>query len=229
MKPATLKQLSKIIKMIIDKETSDEQLQWMLESGAFPDLLDANPDANPNGFDRDAHRKFHGLKSLHLPLIIFGRAAMIVASTATPFIARNHFVVNTKKNALVKISRLGPSFIAGFLGKEEPPFRGSILRYGRLSRPSVDGHIIAELGGEAKAETTLIELFASMKTQKKGESCLLPTDGSVNIFYIKNVFGVLRAVEAYWDTYGWRVDAYTVLDQPELSTACRVFFRSPRL
>ena len=61
MKTATLRQVGKVIQMIIDKETPDEQLQWMLESGAQSDLFDANPD----GFDREAFRKFLGLKPLN--------------------------------------------------------------------------------------------------------------------------------------------------------------------
>jgi hypothetical protein len=65
MKTATLKQAGKVIQMIIDKETPDEQLQWLFESGAFPDLLDANP----NDFDREAFRKILGLKPLNLPVL----------------------------------------------------------------------------------------------------------------------------------------------------------------
>ena len=65
MKTATLKQAGKVIQMIIDKETPDEQLQWLFESGAFPDLLDANPSA----FDREAFRKILGLKPLNLPVL----------------------------------------------------------------------------------------------------------------------------------------------------------------
>jgi hypothetical protein len=66
MKTATLKQAGKVIQMIIDKETPDEQLQWLFESGAFPDLLDANP----NGFDREVFRKVLGLKPLNPPVSV---------------------------------------------------------------------------------------------------------------------------------------------------------------
>src|SRR5207245_755156 len=66
MKTATLKQAGKVIQMIIDKETPDEKLQWLFESGAFPDLLDANP----NGFNREAFRKILGLKPLNLPVLV---------------------------------------------------------------------------------------------------------------------------------------------------------------
>jgi hypothetical protein len=65
MKTATLKQAGKVIQMIIDKETSDERLQWLFESGAFPDLLDGDP----NGFDREAFRKVLGLKPLNSPVL----------------------------------------------------------------------------------------------------------------------------------------------------------------
>lgn len=61
MKDATLKQAGKILEIIGQKETSCEQLQEILTSGLLADLLDANVD----GIDRNAFRKFVGLKPLN--------------------------------------------------------------------------------------------------------------------------------------------------------------------
>ncbi len=146
-----------------------------------------------------------------------------VAATTTLFIAKDHFVVNTKKNAPVKISYLGDNFKAQFLGKEEQPFAGSTLNYGKLSRSSVDGPIIAALGGEEKAETTLTELFSLMEAQKNGEDGLLLTNGYANIFYIKDVTGVLCAVSAGWGGDGWSVSAIVVTDPCEWLGGLQVF------
>ncbi|MEK7195270.1 MAG: hypothetical protein AAB655_01085, partial [Patescibacteria group bacterium] len=193
MKNATLEQGMKVQKMIVDKGTLDEQLQWTLESGALSDLLDANPD----GFDREAFRKFLGLKPLKLPLLT-PVGTVTVAATTTSFVAKDRFVVNTKQNAPVKIAYLWDDFRAWFTDKVEQPFEGSTLKYGKLSRSSVDGSIIAELGGEEKAETTLAEIFslmaAQMAAQPSGESGPLLTNGYANIFYVRDAKGVLRAV-----------------------------------
>jgi hypothetical protein len=153
----------------------------------------------------------------------------IVAATTTLFVARDRFVVNTKKNAFVKISYLGDNFKSWFLRKEEQPFAGSTLKYGKLSRYSVDGPILAELGGETEAETTLTELFALMEAQKNGESGPLLTNGYANIFYIKDTAGALRAVHAYWHGGGWHVGAVAVTYPYEWRGGRRVFSRDSRL
>ncbi len=144
------------------------------------------------------------------------------------FTARDRFVVNTKKNAPVKISYLGDNFKAWFLGKEEQPFAGSTLNCSKLSRYSVDGPIIKELGGEEKAETTLAELFSLMEMQKNGESGALLTNGYANIFYIKDTAGGLRTVDARWGGVGWLVHAFAVAHPYEWSDGCRVFSRDSR-
>ncbi len=223
MKIATLEQGMKVQKMIVDKGMPSDQLQWALESGALSDLLDANPD----GFDREEFRKFLGLKPLNLPLLIpVGTAT--VAATKAPFVARERFVVNMKKDARVKISYLGGNFKDWFLRKEEQPFGGSTLNYGKLSRWSVDSPIIAVLGGEEKAETTLTELFALMEAQKNGEDGPLLTNGYANIFYIRDAGGALRAVYACWGGGGWGVDAGSVTGPCEWGDGDRVFSRISR-
>ncbi len=221
MKTATLEQGGKLIKMVVDKGTPTEQLQWAFDSGALSDLLDANPE----GFDREAFRKFLGLKPLNPPLLI------PVGMTTVPrndgsFVARSHFVVNTKKDAPVKISCVWDNFRDWFLPKEEQQFGGSTLKYGKLSRSSVDGPIIAELGGEEKAETTLTELFSLMQAQKNGENGPLLTNGYANIFYIRDAKGVLRTVGADWGGVGWDVGAGSVTNPYAWDDALRVFSRN---
>ncbi len=143
------------------------------------------------------------------PLLIPVGKITIVATT-TSFVARDRFVQNTKPNASVKISFLGDNFKEWFLGKTEEPHAGSTLRYDKLSHNSMDAPIIAEFGGEEKAETTLTELFSLMEKQANRESGPLLTNGYWNIFYIKDVGDVLRAVSAYWCGGGWDVRAYAV-------------------
>jgi hypothetical protein len=171
-----------------------------------------------------------------------------VVATSTQFVAREKFVINTKRNAPVKIAYLDDNFKAWMLGKTEAPFAGSTLKYGKLSRYSVDGPIIAELSGAMKARTTLAEIFRLLEAQKHGGDGPLLTNGYANIFYVEdeirlpedeqvaytNEAGenvVLRAVSARWNArgVGWGVGASSVLDPSEWVDDDRVFSRDSRL
>ena len=147
------------------------------------------------------------------PSILELVSTIVVSATTAKLVAKEKFVINTKRNAPVKISYLGDNFKAWFLngdGKTEDPISEQTLRYHKLRQSSVDGPIIAELGGEAKAETTLSEMFSLMEKQKHGEDGVLLNNGWANIFYIKGSAGVLRAVAVYWDDGRWRVCARSV-------------------
>ncbi len=163
------------------------------------------------------------------PLLVpFGTT--VVSPTTAPFAAKDRFVVNTKRNAAVKIAFVWDNFTSWFMGKTEQPFEGSTLKYGMLSRSSVDGPIIAELGGEEKAETTLAEVFALMSAQPNGENGALLTNGYANIFYVRNAKGVLRAVRVGWDADdgGWDVYAFSVADPSSWGGGRLVFSRNSR-
>lgn len=142
------------------------------------------------------------------------------------FVARDCFVVNTKAAAPVKISYLGENFRSLFLGKIEAPSGEASLRYHILRQASVDVPIIAELGGEAKAETTLAKIYALMKEQKNGEEGTLLNNGYANIFYVRDVGSVLRTVYVFWNGVGWRVLANSVEDPHGWRGGFRVFSRN---
>ncbi len=163
------------------------------------------------------------------PLLVpFGTT--VVSPTTTPFTAKDHFVVNTKRNAAVKIAYIWDDFTSWFMDKVEQPFEGSTLKFGTLSRSSVDAPIIAELGGEEKAETTLAEVFALMSNQPNGEKGALLTNGYVNIFYVRDAKGVLRAVRVYWLAARgcWHVSAFSVSDPGTWDGGRQVFSRNYR-
>ena len=163
------------------------------------------------------------------PSILEFISTVVVCTTSSPFVAKDEFVVNTKRNAKVLISYLGDNFKAWFLngdGKTEDPISEHVLRYAKLRKASVDGPIITELGGEAKAETTLSEMFSLMVGQKNGEDGVLLNNGYANIFYIKDQNGVLRTVYVYWNDDGWDVDAYSVEDSSRWDAGYQVFSRN---
>ena len=170
------------------------------------------------------------LKSLEKPLVKAVTAALLVmagivsvAPTNENFVADKKFVVNTTATATVKIYELGTNFKVWFLKKVEAPFAGSELLYQKLVTSSKNTPIISELGGEKKAETTLTEMFFLMEKQGRGQDGDLLTNGYANIFYIRDVDGVLRAVCVYWGGRGWRVNACPTDNPHGWSAGPRVF------
>lgn len=166
------------------------------------------------------------------PSILELVSTIVVSATTAKLVAKEKFMINTKRNAPVKISYLGDNFKAWFLngdGKTEDPISEQTLRYHKLRQSSVDGPIIAELGGEAKAETTLSEMFSLMEKQKHGEDGVLLNNGWANIFYIKDSAGVLRAVYVYWNVDGWDVGAFSVGYSSRWDDGRQVFSRNSAL
>lgn len=149
-----------------------------------------------------------------------------VPATAGMFIASGHFVKDTSRKAEVRISYLGDNFKEWFLGKNEESIQEIVLRYAKLRQYSVDSPIIAELGGEAKAETTLTEVRALMAKQAKGEDGALLTNGWANIFYIRDITNSLRAVFVFWYYDGWRIGADSVGRPDRWDDGRQVFSRN---
>lgn len=156
--------------------------------------------------------------------ILSDASSTTFTAPAGKFVVRDHFTVDTGEKAKVKISYLGDNFQDWFLGKIEEHAGGEITLRGRnLNRSSVDGPIIAELGSEAKAETTLAEVFALMEKQGNREEGALFTNGYANIFYVRDANGVLRAVSLIWLDGGWRVSALSVASPRGWRAGLRVF------
>jgi len=97
-------------------------------------------------------------------------------------------------------------------GLVEPETPETTLRIHKLVRASVDGPILAELGGEETAETALAQMYELMKAQGQGQKGNLLTNGNANIFYIRDANGTLWAVDCSWhsDNRCWHVHAYSV-------------------
>lgn len=146
---------------------------------------------------------------------------------ALQFVAKDHFIVDIGPGARVKINGMCDNFKEWFLGKTEDPILQTTLCVHKLRLiSSLDTPIIAELGGEAKAETTLQDVFSLMQMQWYGQGGILLTNGYVNIFYVRDVNGALRTVRVRWYDDGWRVDAHDVLDPTERFYGRQVFSRN---
>jgi len=175
---------------------------------------------------KDANELVHAVNAGELELKPIAKAVatsilimvgtVTIAPTSEAFVAKDKFVI-IKETILhatskVKISYINENFKSWLLEKVEQPFAGSELCYQKFTKNSPDAPIIAELGGETKAETTLTEMFSLMEKQPCGENWTLLTNGYANIFYIRDVDvnGVLRAVDVHWDDDGWSVNAYDI-------------------
>jgi len=150
-------------------------------------------------------------------------------ATTEKFVVRKKFVVDTKKEAKVKISFLSKDFQRMFGGKVEEPSAGSIVYGRKLNRNSVDTPILEELGGKRKAATTLTEVYAIMEHTEhyNGESSDLKNGSSSDVFYVPEDDSepeeTLRAVYLDRDDEGWIVRADLVEVPLEWDADDRVF------
>jgi len=125
-----------------------------------------------------------------------------------PFDIRESF----DKPVGIRFSDVWNEFKKRFYGKVEAPHPELRLQKHRLLRIAPDGPIIDELGGADKVETPICAAFALVRRQARGAAGFLQVNGYANIFYSRDLKGVLCAVRIGWDGEGWVVDAIPVED-----------------
>ncbi|PIT88612.1 MAG: hypothetical protein COU29_02455 [Candidatus Magasanikbacteria bacterium CG10_big_fil_rev_8_21_14_0_10_36_32] len=135
------------------------------------------------------------------------------------------FVNFRTDNSKVKFSCISEKFKTWFYGKIEKVKDATIPQsYHDLRQEASDNEIITNLGNKIQVETTLVGIYKLMRNQRKGEEGILLVDGFANIFYIRDISGVLRAVSLSWCRYGWAVVA-SQTDYPiRWNVGSRVFF-----
>jgi len=162
-----------------------------------------------------------------------------VPAIAKKFIAKANFVVNKNDDAPVKIAYLGKDFrkwflktdfrewfLRKFLRKKEKSILTTSLNYHELLKNSVNGSIIKELGGQAKAPTTLAEIYALMLKQGIERTGGLLVNGWVNVFYVPDVNGRLRAIHLRWRRDGWSIRAFSLENPAGWVAGYRLFSRN---
>jgi len=104
-------------------------------------------------------------------------------------------------------SYIGDNFQSWFKGRIEDPLGEKELRFGKLTKNSIDGPIIEELGGKAKAETTLTEVHDQMSKQSNGEEGNLLVNGRWNIFYVPQEVNRISSTRfSYIDSEGRTIE-----------------------
>ena len=74
-------------------------------------------------------------------------------------------------------------------------------------------------------ETDVFGLMYLLQQQPEGDKGVMRTDGFVNIFYINNRVGVVKAVNVRWDVDGWRVCSFA-LGEHKWDVGTQVFSRN---
>lgn len=116
----------------------------------------------------------------------------------------------------VKIGWVSETFQRVFGSLVEADIPAVTLRINRLKRSSVDGQIIAELGGKEQVRAFIAYLFEMMKRQGHGEEGVLLTNGWATVIYVPDPNDTEKfwAVYCFWSSVLgiWSVFAYSVAD-----------------
>jgi hypothetical protein len=139
------------------------------------------------------------------------------------FVAGKYFKENISPAAEVRISWLGATFMRHFAVKIEDNTDDVTLQTYTLSRASTDTQIVAEF--DDHHETKLADLWCLLKLQANGEDGALQTNAVLNIFFVRDAAGVLRAVDALWAGAGWEIGASPVEGHREWPSGSRVIAR----
>lgn len=142
-----------------------------------------------------------------------------IPSLTTPFIVKDNFV-NGKG---IKFY-FGGNFKNWFMGQTVESHNATALNSWLLTKNLLDNAVLKGLGDNC--ETTLDVVYALIKNQPNGEEGVLLNNGKSNIFYIKDVSGVLRAVHVYLDGAVWCVGAIFVLNPSVWYEGLQVFSRN---
>lgn len=142
-------------------------------------------------------------------------ATLPVSANNSEFIVADHFIINTNKEAKVRISSLGENFLDCFIGVREGPFPGSILQSRRLLEDFCDTEIFDEL--EEKAVVTLREIYAVIET---GETDLF-------VGYARDIYNEICAVMISLTDDGYEIESYPTEYPSELYEGNIIYFRQP--
>jgi hypothetical protein len=127
------------------------------------------------------------------------------------FVAQDHFRETVSSRGSVQISWIGAIFRQRFLSKSEERDSGAFLRRFEVRKSARDTEIIAALS--IHHETKLADLWCLLSAQPNGELGVLLTNGTPNVFYIRDSTSNLLAVDAVWGGSGWEIGA-SAIDSP---------------
>ena len=123
----------------------------------------------------------------------------------------------------VGVSIIYPAFQQWFMTKiEEPISEFEVYSY-QLLQDASDVYILPKLG--TRPEVTVASIFRLIRGQSKGEEGPLLV-GRLNIFYIRDNEGILRAVSLQWYHSRWNINANEIDHPLAWPVGVRVFSRA---
>jgi hypothetical protein len=151
-----------------------------------------------------------------------------IPATDVSFVAKERFKLKKDGGIFSEFNNEFRDWFLGGDGKIEEPFPGSSLVYSELMHWSSERHIISEIenGVGAKPETTLAEMFYQAEKHNKHENGVLFRKRFNSIFYVRDVDGILRVIEACWNNGELRIGAFFVNAQPGRSSGWYVYYRN---
>lgn len=218
---ATKQQISVIAARLVEfqegfKNLSTEDAQWLIMNAKKAVCLFVQAISDHR---RAEYEKYPNL--LTDDVIFFS-----VGTSSHDFVVKDKFKADVSDSAKVKISFIGADFHKKFFAKTEKPFPGSNLVGRKLKRSSKDCLILEALGGEAKAETSITEIYSMILAQANGASGALFNDGRLNIFYVRDTTDVLRAVYLSWSVGGWDIRLSSVGSSGGWGSGMLIFSRA---
>jgi len=153
------------------------------------------------------------------PKLLNPSEVVSIPATTEKFVVADHF-----KDGVDGLNcYVGCNFGSWFDAKVEEPMSAVTLQGYRLLQGSPSISIIAELGGEKKVETTMSTICALLKKQGNGQAGMLLTDGHANIFYARDIDGVLCGVGVRYCRDYWFVGAFLLEHQVNIGVGAQFF------
>lgn len=101
------------------------------------------------------------------------------------------------------------------------------LHYYELLEAAFGDQVVVEFGCKRKIGTTFSAAYALLKKQGCGQAGELLINGLPNVFFVKDVSGILRVVNFdYHDLIGWRIYAHRIDIPQRHLVGSRFFFRN---
>lgn len=147
------------------------------------------------------------LEEVRMATTEFATVGVTVVPDVQGFMASDRFKFDL--GGTVRIGYVGDNFWRWFGSMTVPDHPGSVLVPHMLVHAH-DRETIKTLGGEAKAETFLSEIWHLLSLQGRGQAGALLTNRYGNIFYVRDTEGVLRTVVIFYDGNIWDIEAYAI-------------------
>ncbi|HEU5114931.1 MAG TPA: hypothetical protein VFT82_04170 [Candidatus Paceibacterota bacterium] len=101
------------------------------------------------------------------------------------------------------------------------------LSFFTLEEDATDKALISKIGDAKKAETSLADVSNLIWKQQFGQTGVLITDGSLNLFFVRDRKGLLRSVHVELLGRSWFIGSLPVNDDRRREKGSRVFHLTP--